>query len=297
VSCLDYPQLFSMTSPLSARPAELAASIASLPSSTFAPFTTAEWIAMDQNTENYTACLDWPVPHGFTPPVAATPPLLPKTVPVLILGGEFDTWTPPVGVPAVEQQIGGHSRFVVMANSTHVVGEGDLYGCATSIVREFVSNPAALDRLDTACATQVPTIRSVGAYADSLGQVPPLMITSSSNQGHDVLALAAAGVLTAGDAEARYQAIGLRHDLGLHGGTVTASGSALTLQDDVLVPGVIVSGDVTLAGTTVTAHLECASGGHTTTLLATWQLYGGSAAASVQGEAGGVSYTGTMPAP
>jgi len=102
---------------------------------------------------------------------------------------------------------------------------------------------------------------------------------------------------TAGDAEARYQAIGLRHDLGLHGGTVTASRNVLTLQDDVLVPGVTVSGDVTLVGTAVTAHIQCAGDGHTTTLLATWQLYGGSATASVHGEADGVSYAGTMSAP
>jgi pimeloyl-ACP methyl ester carboxylesterase len=296
VSCLDYPQLFSLMSPPAARPAELAASIAALPSTTFAPFTTAEWLAMDQNTENYTACLDWPVPHEFTPPVAATPPLLPKTMPVLILGGEFDTWTPPVGVPAVERQIGGHSRFIVMANSTHVVAEADLYGCAASIVREFVNDPAALDSLDTACAAQVPTIRSVGVYPDSLGQVPPLT-ASPATPGRDVLALAAAGVLTAGDAEARNQAIGLRHDLGLHGGTVIASRNVLTLQDDVLVPGVTVSGDVTLVGTAVTAQIQCAGDGHTTTLLVTWQLYGGSATASVQGEADGVSYAGTMSAP
>jgi hypothetical protein len=47
----------------------------------------------------------------------------------------------------------------------------------------------------------------------------------------------------------------------------------------------------------VTAHVECAADGWTTTLLATWQLYGGSATASVQGDADGVSYTGTMSAP
>jgi hypothetical protein len=100
--------------------------------------------------------------------VAATPPLLAKTMPVLILGGEFDTWTAPVDVPAVEQQIGGHSCFVVMANFTHVVAEADLYGCATTIVREFVSDPAALDSLDTARAAQVPSIRSAGAATASV---------------------------------------------------------------------------------------------------------------------------------
>jgi pimeloyl-ACP methyl ester carboxylesterase len=297
VSCLDYPQLFSMTSPPSARPAELAASIAALPSTTFAPFTTAEWLALDQNTENYTACLDWPVPREFTPPVAATPPLLPSTMPVLILGGEFDTWTPAVGVPAVEHQIGGDNRFVELANSTHVVAEGDLYGCATSILREFVADPADIKGLNTACAAQVPSIRSVGLYPDTLGQVPPLTLSSASSPGGDVLALAAAGVLTAGDAEARYQAIGLRHDVGLHGGTIAAAGNVLTLQGDTLVPDVTVSGEVTLAGTTVTAHLRCTADGLTTTLQASWALYGGSAAAAVRGNSGGVRYTGTMPAP
>jgi hypothetical protein len=54
---------------------------------------------------------------------------------------------------------------------------------------------------------------------------------------------------------------------------------------------------VTLVGTAVTAHVQCAGDGHTSTLLATWQLYGGSATASVQGEADGVSFTGTMSAP
>jgi pimeloyl-ACP methyl ester carboxylesterase len=297
VSCLDYPQLFSMTSPPSARPAELAARIARLPSATFAPFTTAEWLAMDQNTENYTACLDWPVPHEFKPPVAATPPLLPSSMPVLILGGEFDTWTPAVGVPAVERQIGGDSRFVELANSTHVVAEGDVYGCATSIVREFVSDPAQIDGIDTACAAQVPSIRSVGVYPGSLGQVPPLTLSSATTPGRDVMALAAAGVLTAGDAEARYQAIDLRRDVGLYGGTVLASGSVLTLDGDTLVPGAPVSGDVTLVGTTVSAYLRCVGAGLTTTLVASWQLYGGSALATVDGSAGGVDYTGTMSAP
>jgi pimeloyl-ACP methyl ester carboxylesterase len=297
VSCLDYPQLFSMQSPPAARPAELAARIARLPSSTFTPFTTGEWLAMDQNTENFTACLDWPVPREFTPPLAATPPLLPKTMPVLILGGEFDTWTPAVGVPAVERQIGGDSRFVELANSTHVVGEADLYGCATSIVREFVADSSDLQSLDTTCAPQVPSIRSVGVYSDTLGRVPPLTLSSATTPGKGVLALAAAGVLTAGDAEARYQAIGLRHDVGLHGGTVVASDNVLTLHGDILVPGVSISGEVTLAGTTVTARVSCVSAGLATTLVAMWPLYGGSATATIHGVAAGVDFTGTMSAP
>ena len=56
----------------SQRLADLKAAEATLPASTFAPFTTAEWLAMDQNTENYTACLDWPAPTVSDPPITAT---------------------------------------------------------------------------------------------------------------------------------------------------------------------------------------------------------------------------------
>ena len=49
---------------------QLAASIKALPADTFAPFTTAEWIQMNQFTEAYTGCLDWPAPtHPADPPV------------------------------------------------------------------------------------------------------------------------------------------------------------------------------------------------------------------------------------
>jgi pimeloyl-ACP methyl ester carboxylesterase len=57
VSCLDYPQLFDMHAGPATRSAQLAQAIAVLPASTFAPFTTEEWLAQDQNTEAYTSCL------------------------------------------------------------------------------------------------------------------------------------------------------------------------------------------------------------------------------------------------
>jgi pimeloyl-ACP methyl ester carboxylesterase len=285
VSCLDYPQLYPLTVSPGRRLADLKAAEATLPRRTFAPFSTAQWLAMDQNTENYTACLDWPTPRIAQPPIAGSPPFLPRTMPVLILGGSLDTWTPPAGVPEVQAEIGGHNRFVELANETHVVGEADPYGCAASIIQSFVADPAALSRLDVSCAAAVPSIRSAGSYASKLTSVTPVKLTSGLASTTE-RELAAAAVQTAGDAWSRYVSIIGTHDSGLYGGSVKATGQKLTLSNDQLVPGVAVSGTVTVTGTgehsKVTALLSAHSPGQPTTrVTASWPLYGGQATATV----------------
>src|ERR1019366_4173635 len=60
VSCLDYPQLFNMSAGSSLRADELAAAESALAPATFSPFSVVEWLSQDQNTEAYSACLDWP---------------------------------------------------------------------------------------------------------------------------------------------------------------------------------------------------------------------------------------------
>ncbi|MGD0560969.1 MAG: alpha/beta fold hydrolase, partial [Streptosporangiaceae bacterium] len=207
VSCLDYPQLFNMDSSPAQRRAELAASERSYSRNAFAPFTIGEWLAQDQNTEAYTACLDWPSPKIAEPPVAAQGPRLPSHLPVLILGGEFDTWTPPSGIAQVQREIGGHSRVVIMANSTHVVAEGESTGCAVSVLRAFVSEPARLDQINAGCAAQVPAIQSVGVFPSTVAQTPPLHPTGHGTHRRAVLDASAAMVDTAGDAVIRYNAI------------------------------------------------------------------------------------------
>jgi pimeloyl-ACP methyl ester carboxylesterase len=302
VSCLDYPQLFPMTASPSSRLADLRANEATLPASTFAPFTTAQWLAMDQNTENLTACLDWPRPTAFQPPVPQSPPFLPRHLPVLILGGSLDTWTPPAGVPEVQAEIGGHSRFVELANETHVVGEGDSYGCAAKIIQGFVTDPGALARLNVSCAAAVPTVRAVGTFAGSLGAVAPVTV----NSGHPSAAtrrLAAAAVLTAGDAWTRYESITGNHDTGLYGGGVTAQhGDQLTLAGDELVPGVKISGTLTVSGSgehsTISVVLHASAAGLSPVrVTGSWPVYGGSARAAVAFGTGSGTATGSAPAP
>ena len=306
VSCLDYPQLFEMGASPQTRLSELAEAEGALPAATFSPFTTSEWLSQDQNTEAYSACARWPSPTVAQPPVAGPAPLLPASMPVLILGGELDTWTPPVDAPKVLALLGGHARFIELANATHVVGEGDTI-CGSTLIQRFVGAPRAIDTLDASCAPLVPAIHAVGVYAPSLADQPPIAQGAGSTAPEADLRLAAAAVSTAGDAIARYRAIEAARDSGLHGGSVSSSrgGSLLTLAGDQLVPGVRVSGTVTLTpspipvdGEDVSASLTVSAAGLAKAVLtATWTTGGTAAGAQVAGSAGSLAFQGTMPAP
>jgi pimeloyl-ACP methyl ester carboxylesterase len=249
-SCLDYPQLFSMSATPRLRAAELAQAVALLPGSTFGPFTTAEWLAQDQNSEAYTACLDWPAPTVAQRPIAGAPPLLPASMPVLVLGGELDSLTPPAGVPAVLSQLGGRSRFIEVANATHVVGENNT-PCGSTLVKAFVLHPQAIGSLDASCAKAAPPIQAVGIYPGRLSAAPASHPPAKGTASPRALHIPFAAVFTAEDAIARYEAIGATVDHGLFGGVIraNAAGTLLTLTRDQLVPGVAISGNVRITAT------------------------------------------------
>jgi pimeloyl-ACP methyl ester carboxylesterase len=307
VACTDYPQLFDMNASPAARAGELAAAGAALPASTFAPFSTAQWISQNENTEAFSVCLGWPSPDttAETPVTSALEPL-PATVPVLVLGGEFDAWTPPVDAPKVLAQIGGKAQFVELANSTHVVGEGSTE-CGSELIQRFVARPKAFGAADAACAAAVPPIHTVGTFPAQLTEQAPLQQSTGGSASTEQLQLAAAGVATAGDAIARYEAIEAKHDHGLAGGTVTAEheGARLTLQRDQLIAGIAVSGTIDLApsaiasdGRSAVATLTVrAAGMPAASLKASWTTAGAEAHAQVLGAVGKQPLTGTMPAP
>lgn len=298
-SCLDYPQLYDMNADTTIRSAELTEAEAALPASTFTPFTTQEWLAQDQNTEALTACLVWPSPIDAVPPTVGQP-LVPPSMPVLILGGELDTWTPPSDVPKVMVELGGQSRFVELANSTHVVGEGDT-SCGDQLVRAFVEAPQSLDSIDTSCAAAVAPIHSVGVYAQSLAGVAPLTPAPSNTGSTQLLRLGSAAVATAGDAVARFADTLGTFDHGLHGGTSRAlnNGARFTLRGDALVPGVAVSGDIVVTATTVWAKLTTHTSGQAAdTFHVHWAVGGESGAlAEVTGTSQGRFIVGSTYAP
>ena len=306
VSCLDYPQLFDMRAAIPAREAQLQAAQAGLAPATFNPFSTAEWLAQNQNTEAYTACLDWPAPSVAEAPTPGVLPLFGSKLPVLVLGGEFDSWTPPADSPKVLAEIGGHARFIELANATHVVGEGDTL-CGDALIQAFVANPAGLDALDASCASRVPAIHAVGAYPASLSEQPPIEPAPGGSASPAALRLAAAAVATAGDAVARHTAIEATLDHGLLGGEVTAGrgGALLTLDRDQLVRGVAVSGTVKLApapepldGQSVSAALTLTVAGiRSASFTAVWTTQGTGAVAQVAGAVDGERVSGSTPAP
>jgi pimeloyl-ACP methyl ester carboxylesterase len=298
VSCLDYPQLFDMSTNEATRLMQLSVAEQALPPSTFAPFTTAEWLAQNENTEAYTACVAWPSPTTTAAPTTGQP-LLPPAMPVLVLGGEFDTWTPPSGVTQVTAELGGHSRFIELANATHVVGEGD-QPCASQLMQTFVRHPGSIDSMDASCATAVAPIDSVGVYADALAQVPPLTAAASSSRSPQLLEMAVAAVDTAGDALSRSLVITGDVDHGLHGGTAVDrdGGRILTLTDDQLVPGTAVSGQLHVTATAVSGRLTATfARRRTASFTISWPLDVSDGQAQVHGVSRGHVIVGTTDAP
>jgi acyl-CoA synthetase (AMP-forming)/AMP-acid ligase II len=205
-------------------------------------------------------------------------------------------------------EIGGHTRFIELAKATHVVGQGSTV-CGSALIQAFVSAPARVDSLDAACARQVPAIHAVGAFPARLADVKPLQPepAGAAVRSAAALKLAAAALATAGDAVAREAAIATGLDRGLHGGDVTAdpAGTVLHLHGDQLVPGVAVSGTVTLAPAPValdgqSAHAQLsvsAQGQPAASFTADWTTQGTAARAQVSGTVGGEAIAGSAFAP
>ncbi len=251
VGCTDYPQLFDPSATPAERRRQLAASIRALPASTFAPFTTREWIQMNQFTEAYTGCLDWPAPtHPADPPVRPGP-MDATGVPVLILNGDLDSLTPADGGAHVARQIGPAARSVVVPNMVHLVALYDRYGCGASLYQRFVRQPGRLQGLDISCAATVPEVHALGEFPRTLAAAAPATVTRGSAtqvQRRLVSVLVAA----AGDAAYRFQYVDDSDDLGLRGGRIHYSAPG----DDVVahLRGVRWTIDTAVSGTATTDY-------------------------------------------
>ena len=125
--------------------------------------------------------------------------------------------------PKCWPQLGGHARFVELANSTHVVGEGETI-CGSALIQAFVARPQELDAIDAVlcrprCLRSMPSASIPRASRESRRS----RRSPGTNASTSDLRLAAAAVETAGDAIARYAATEASLDHGLDGGTVTAT--------------------------------------------------------------------------
>ena len=217
VACTDYPQLFSMRSSPAARVAELNRSIKALPASTFAPFTTREWLSVLPYTETFTGCLSWPEPtHLADPPVPTHASMDATHVPVLILNGALDSLTPAAGGAHIQRQIGSAARQVIVPGMVHLVGLDDRYGCGSSLVRRFFRTHGR-GKLNVACVPRVPEIHAVGTFPRTVSAALPAAGRAALTLRRQAdVALAAVG-----DAATRFNYVDGNRDLGLRGGHVT----------------------------------------------------------------------------
>jgi pimeloyl-ACP methyl ester carboxylesterase len=306
VACTDYPQLFRMSSPPAERKRQLGESIAELPADTFAPFTTSEWLKVDAYTEPYTACLDWPAPVHHDPPILITPPLVPASVPVLVLGGTLDSLTPLLkGGTVVTHQMGASARLIRVVNTTHVTAEVDPYNCASRLVREFVANPAQLFSLNASCASEIPQVRAVGLFSQQLSGEPAAQPLPGNRASITGLRAVTASAESSSDAIYRSNYLSVPIGTGLRGGTFSVATSAggsvlITLAGVKCVNDLVVDGVVRWnpqSGVVIATLKLVGPGNDTGHVSITWNARVSNALATASGTFDGRSIVAVLPAP
>jgi pimeloyl-ACP methyl ester carboxylesterase len=278
VSCLDYPQIYDMTTSPAKRRALVAARIAAKEASDsavlYAPLTIAEFRRLPLDLSMLGLCMDWPLPIRPYPPghpvseEGSFPP-----VPTLVLSGELDGLTTPEEGELVARQF-PHATHVIVANSFHVVALGDVNGCASELVRTFIAN---LDPGSMSCASRIRPTRMPPPFPRHSAEVPPVLPRAGNAASDASLALAAAAVQTAADTLARWQISRNGQGAGLRGGSfrtgAAGTNAAVRLDrvrwtEDLAVSGLLIW-DRESASISGTLTLE-ASGGHGGTMEVNW---------------------------
>ena len=137
---------------------------------------------------------------------------LPASVPVLVVGGDLDSWTPLPDARALAPTLGANVRVVQIDNAVHTPAMDDTVrfgpvACASAVIRAFVEDPAALQTLDASCGAAVPPIHLPAGYPLRLADAPEAVAAAAVN-----------------DARMRWW---LGSHEGLRGGSFTAHGNAV----------------------------------------------------------------------
>src|SRR5215213_2328949 len=282
--------------------AQYPAAVDALPDDTFAPFTVQEWTTSP--VAEFDDCIRWPAPVRSDPPITRRPPLVPPTVPVLVLSGGLDTLTGWTDGAIVAGQMGPSARWVKVENTVHVTALGDVDGCASGLVREFVRHPERLATMDTSCASRIPEVRVVGEFPRRLSGATPATPAKGNRAGTAGLKLAAVGAATVGDAIAQWWYLPGSRGHGLRGGWFTTQGDesvGLELHKLRFVADTVVDGTAAWNTTTgrVTARVTVKGPhGATTSLHLRWNDLARRSRATVTGRTGsGAHLAAIRPAP
>ena len=281
VACTDYRQLFSRSAAPAVRARQYRAALRQEPGQVFAPFSITQWTQMDQYTEAYSACLDWPAPAHLIPPMTRKPPLVPATLPVLILSGTFDSLTPWLdGATLVARQMGTSARVVRVANLTHVTLQDADDSCPASVYQRFVRHPGGLAGENTSCAPRVAPIHTVGGYPLRLADAVPATAAPGNTASRQALQAASAALASVGDEISRWPLLDDDRDQGLRGGRVRFSGGnvlRISLSNVRWVTNATIDGTARWNQTTggVTARLTARTAGAAPVrLTARWRAFG-----------------------
>ncbi len=217
-SCSDNPQIYDMTAPPAQRVVQRDLAVAAKQAvnpNIYGPFTIEEFQVVPLGYSYLNLCLTWPVPSLAHPPGQPVPPGATFTsAPTLVLSGELDSVTNPVGGAAAAASF-PNSTQVLVANSFHVTAIGDQDDCASEIVRYFVNTLAPGN---TTCASQIAEVRLVPRFAKKVAQVPPATALSGNQGTPQDLKAAATAALTVGDMLTRWWVNFDRSGVGLRGG-------------------------------------------------------------------------------
>ncbi|HWF79417.1 MAG TPA: alpha/beta hydrolase [Streptosporangiaceae bacterium] len=305
VACTDYVQLFSRTASPAIRARQYNRALRREPPGTFSPFTVAQWTELDQYTEAYSACLNWPTPSRLIRPISRRPPLVPPRLHVLILSGTLDSLTPWLdGASLVGSQMGRSARVVRIASLTHVTLQDANDACPAQIFQRFIVNPDGLAHENTSCAGLVSPVHTVGSYPLRLAQAVPARPTKGNQLDRAALQGASTALASVGDEISRWPLLSGDSDRGLRGGHISFSGAnvlEISFRDARWTAGAMINGTATWNQATdfVTAQLTVSLvGAKPVRLTAHWRPFGEqNQLAVIAGSQGGRRLAAVTPAP
>src|SRR5215831_7454070 len=225
--CDDGPFPWTPDTPLAQRPAKLAAARNALPSGSTGPF--GLW-ATDLGPAAF--CLTWP---GQAPrPGIGSGPL--PNVPVLVFEGERDLRTPLSNGAALAARF-PQGHLVTVPGVGHSVLGTDLTSCTQNAVATWLSGGVPASR----CPRSPLLVNPIGAFPTSLGSL------GSRTRGRTLAAVSKTVREAAASWAFALTGFSGPHGIaGLYGGSLRISGTTFTLKRYSLVPGVQVSGSLSL---------------------------------------------------
>ena len=174
----------------------------------------------------------------------------------------------------------------------------DSWGCASTIVDDFITNAAVGD---TSCAETIPEIRTVDKF--SIHSTDATAATAAPGDASTALdrQIATVAVAEVGDAIAQWGVMTGDNGSGLRGGTFTVddSTSTFTFQGAKFADDVSIDGTATLDQTSgkVDAQIKVTSAEGTSDVAASWDASIADAQAMARGTVEGRPLSVTLPAP